>query len=79
MKAPNLFNDKKTKQEETDLAFLLVQECPLLDYDMKFSAVEFMYKGRISKSKLSEMLGVSLIDLDVELKNYEYPLDGNYN
>ncbi len=34
-----------TKQEETDLAFLLVQECPLLDDDMKGSAVELMHKG----------------------------------
>jgi hypothetical protein len=68
-----------TKQEETELTFLLAQELPLLDYDMKFSAVEFMYKGYISKAKLSHMLGVSLIDLDEELKNYEYPLDGNFN
>lgn len=68
-----------TKQEETDLAFLLAQELPLLDYDMKFSAVEYMYKGYISKAKLSEMLGCRLDDLEKELKNYDYPLDGNYN
>lgn len=68
-----------TPQEQTDLAFLLAQELPLLDDDMKWSAVELMYKGYLSKAKLSEMLGVSLIDLDDELKNYEYPLDGNYN
>ena len=68
-----------TKQEETDLAFLLAQELPLLDYDMKWSAVELMYKGYLSKSKLSPMLGVSLIDLDSELLNYEYPPDGNHN
>lgn len=60
-----------TKQEETDLIFLLNQELPLLDLDMKKSAIEFMDKGYISKAKLSQMLGVSLIDLDEELKNYK--------
>lgn len=68
-----------TKQEETDLAFLLAQELPLLDSDMKFSAVELMYKGYISRAKLSEMLGCSLIDLNKELEKYDFPLDGNYN
>lgn len=68
-----------TKQEETDLTFLLNQELPLLDEDMKISAVEFMYRGFISKAKLSQMLGVPLIDLEEELNNYEYPIDGNYN
>lgn len=66
-----------TKQEETDLTFLLAQECPLLDDDMKWSAVTFMYKGHISRAKLSEMLGVPLIDLNGELENYEYK--GGYN
>lgn len=66
-----------TKQEETDLAFLLVQELPLLDDEMRWSAVKLMYKGCLSKAKLSEMLGVSLIDLDKELENYDYK--GGYN
>lgn len=66
-----------TKQEETDLAFLLAQELPLLDDDMKWSAVELMYKGHLSKAKLCEMLGVPLIDLDSELENYDY--NGGYN
>lgn len=66
-----------TKQEETDLAFLLAQELPLLDDDMKWSAVELMYKGYLSKAKLSEILGVPLIDLDKELENYDY--NGGYN
>lgn len=60
-----------TKQEETDLIFLLNQELPLLDLDMKISAIQFMHKGYISKAKLSQMLGVPLIDLNEELKNYE--------
>lgn len=68
-----------TKQEKTDLAFLLAQELPFIDDDMKWSAVELMYKGYISKDKLSKMLGVALIDLEEELKNYEYPADGNSN
>ena len=66
-----------TKQEETDLAFLLAQELPLVDDDMKWSAVELMYKGYLSRAKLSEMLGVPLIDLEEELKNYEH--NGGYN
>lgn len=66
-----------TKKEETDLAFLLAQELPLLDDDMKWSAVELMYKSYLSRTKLSEMLGVALIDLDTELKKYEY--NGGYN
>lgn len=68
-----------TKQEETDLAFLLAQELPLLDSDMKWSAVELMYKGFLSRLKLSEMLGVRLVDLEKELMNYEFPLNGNHN
>ena len=68
-----------TKQEESDLAFLLAQELPFLDDDMKWSAVELMYKGYISKDKLSKMLGVALLNIEEELKNYEYPENGNYN
>lgn len=67
----------KNKQEETDLAFILVQECPFLDDDMKFTAVELMYKGLLSKEKLSKMLGVKLTVLDTELENYDYK--GGYN
>lgn len=66
-----------TPEEKTDLAFLLAQECPLLDDDMKWTAVELMYKGHLSRARLSDMLGVSLIDLEKELENYEH--QGGYN
>jgi len=55
------------KQEETDLIFLLNQEYPLLDLDMKISAIYFMNKGYISKTKLSKMIGVSLKQLEEEI------------
>ena len=67
----------KTKQEETDLAFILAQECPFLDDDMKWTAVELMYKGLISRPQLSKMLGVELDYLSTELENYDYK--GGYN
>lgn len=58
-----------TKQDLKDLEFILEQNQPLNDYDTKIVAVELMEKALISKAKLSELLGVSLIDLDDELKN----------
>ena len=68
-----------TKQEETDLTFLLAQECPFIRrwYEV-ISSRAYVWRY-LYKAKLREMLGVSLIDLDEELKNYEYPLDGNHN
>jgi hypothetical protein len=88
MNCPNGLKDKSyfpfalkksmTKQEETDLCFLLAQELPLLDGDMRQTAVDLMYKAFLSKAKLSEMLGVSLIDLEAELKHYDRPSDSDY-
>lgn len=60
-----------TKQDENDLAFLLAQELPLLDDEMIRDAIKFMHSAHISRAKLSQMMGVSLIDLDQALKDYQ--------